>query len=185
MIYILCALQAEAQAFVDKYKLNKESLSTYKLFTNEKFMVIVSGIGVENAMRATQTLINHYDITDDDLYLNIGICAADKGFEIGELIQIDAIEYEGLRYKISKNTSHILTCIDKEANTQIAEIVDMESFGFYEAVKHSPAIKNFYILKVVSDHFEPKKVTKELAKSLIFNKIDAINTIINPDKETI
>lgn len=185
MIYILCALQAEAQAFVDKYKLKKESLSNYKLFKNEKFMIIVSGIGVDNARDATQTLINYFDISDDDIYLNIGICAANKSFEIGELIEIDAIEYEGLHYKLAKNTSHMLTCIDKEADTPLTDIVDMESFGFYEAVKHSPAIKNFYILKIVSDHFEPKKITKEFAKSLIFNQIDAINTIINPPKDTI
>ena len=55
----------------------------------------------------------------------------------------------------------------------------MESFGFYDAVIHSPAIKKFHILKVVSDHFEPQKVTKVGTKLLIFNAIDDINIIIN------
>jgi hypothetical protein len=55
----------------------------------------------------------------------------------------------------------------------------MESFGFYDALIHSPAIKNYHILKVVSDHFEPEKITKEGTKSLVFNVIDDINLILN------
>jgi len=55
----------------------------------------------------------------------------------------------------------------------------MESYGFYDAVVHNPAIKRFHIFKVVSDHCEPKKVTKEKTKSLLFNVIDAINESIN------
>jgi len=185
MIYIVIALKAEAQAFVDRYKLQKDSLNGYKVLKNKTMTLIISGIGVQNAMHATQTLINHFDITDDDIYLNIGICAANKEFETGELLTIDAIVYEGELYTLKETPLHTVTCLNFEADSELADIVDMESFGFYEAVKHSPVIKNFYILKVVSDHFEPEKVTKELAKSLIFNKIDAINTIINPDKETI
>ncbi len=46
----------------------------------------------------------------------------------------------------------------------------MESFGFYEAVKEIP---NYHIFKVVSDHFEPKRVTKDDTKKLIFDAIDA------------
>ena len=49
---------------------------------------------------------------------------------------------------------------------------------FYDAVIHSPAIKNMYILKVVSDHFKPETITKDKTKALIFNAIDDINTII-------
>ena len=62
--------------------------------------------------------------------------------------------------------------------TMISLILYMESFGFYDAVIHSPAIKNYHILKVVSDHFEPQTITKELTKSLIFNVIDGINFIL-------
>ena len=58
------------------------------------------------------------------------------------------------------------------------ELVDMEAYGFYDAVVHNPAIRNAYIFKVVSDHFEPKLITKEKTKALIFDKIDAINKII-------
>ncbi|MDQ7067501.1 MAG: hypothetical protein Q9M40_05775 [Sulfurimonas sp.] len=42
---------------------------------------------------------------------------------------------------------------------------------------HSPAIKTFHILKVVSDHFEPQTVTKENTKSLLFKVINDINKL--------
>jgi hypothetical protein len=55
----------------------------------------------------------------------------------------------------------------------------MESFGFYDAVKHNPAIKNFFIFKVLSDHFEPDSITKDKTKSLIFHQIDSIMMKVN------
>ena len=177
MIYIITALKPEAQAFVDFYKLKKSKLGDFTLFSNANIKLIISGLGVIKARNATQTLINHFDITDDDIYLNVGICAADVSYEIGELIEIGTIVYEEQSYIFKKDKATI-TSLDTEANAAVAKIVDMESFGVYESVSHSPAIKKFYIFKVVSDHFEPLLVTKEATKSLVFNAINEINTII-------
>jgi purine-nucleoside phosphorylase len=180
MIYIVTALKPEAQAFVDYYKLKKSKLNTYTLFSNEDIKLIISGMGVESARRAAQTLINHYDITDDDIYLNVGICAASRSHNIGELIECGGIVYHDIEY-IFENSKSIIYCVDRELSTPMYEIVDMESYGFYDAVIHNPAIKKFHILKVVSDHFEPQKVTKELAKSLIFDKMGNIDAIIRAE----
>ena len=177
MLYIVTALKPEAQAFVDKYKLKKNRLQNYTLFYNENIRLIISGIGVNNARIATQTLINTYDITDDDIYLNVGICAAPSSYTIGELLEIGSIDYRNTSYTFDTD-KHTLTCKDEEAATEHKTPVDMESFGFYDAVIHSPAIKKFHILKVVSDHFEPHTITKENTKSLLFNVIDAINRVL-------
>ncbi len=179
MFYIVVALKPEAQAFVDKYKLKKSKLGDFTLFSNDSMMLIVSGIGVDNSAQATQTLINHYDITDDDTYLNIGICGANKKYAIGSLLEIGNLSYNQKIKSLNSKSKKILTCLDIESSDDTYEIVDMESFGFYDAVIHSPAIKNYHVLKVVSDHFEPSKVTKEKTKSLLFNKIDDINTLLN------
>ena len=178
MIYVVVALKSEAQAFVDKYKLRKSKLGLFKYFSNENIRLIISNIGVENSRNATQALINQFDITDDDIYLNIGICGASSSFNIGSLIEIGTLSYKGITYTINNRTK-TLTCVDEPMSEGCEEIVDMESFGFYDAVTHNPAIKKFHILKVVSDHFEPHTVTKDTTKKLIFNKIDAINKIIN------
>ncbi len=180
MLYIVTALKPEAQAFVDKYKLTKSKLQNYTLFQNQDIKLIISGLGVQNARLATQTLINHFDISDDDVYLNIGICAASNEHNIGSLIEIGSIHYEEIFYTFD-TTKVCITCLDQESSNTQHKIADMESYGFYHAIVHNPAIKNFHILKVVSDHFEPQKVTKEKTKTLIFHAIDSINTIINKD----
>jgi purine-nucleoside phosphorylase len=176
MIYILCALKSEAQAFVEFFKLQKNKLDRFTLFDNETIRLIISGIGIENARYATQTLINHYDITPQDIYLNVGICGASKHFMIGECIKIGAIEYKKQLFEWDRDAPQI-SCLDYEANTPTYTIVDMESYGFYDAVIHNPAIEQFYIYKVVSDHFDPKSVTKEKTKSLIFNAIHDITPL--------
>ncbi len=173
MIYIVVALKSEAQAFVDYYKLQKSKLSGYTLFSHKSFKLIVSGIGVQNARVATQTLINHFDITDEDTYYNIGICGASKCYALGSLLQIGAIEHQEITYNF--NTKHKkIVCVDKEVSENSFDIVDMESYGFYDAVVHNPAIQNFYIYKIVSDHFEPCTVTKEKTKTLIFQSLKEI-----------
>ena len=80
MKYIVMALKSEVQALVERYKLHKSKLRDYTLFENEKMRLIISGVGVKNAMRATQTLIDFYDISDEDIYINLGICAASKEY---------------------------------------------------------------------------------------------------------
>ena len=177
MLYIVTALKPEAQAFVDKYKLKKNKLQNYTLFQNENITLIISGIGVNNARLATQTLINNFDITDDDIYLNTGICAAPKSHRIGELIEIGTIVYNDTSYLFDAD-KQTLTCKDEEISSEQATPVDMESYGFYDAVIHNPAIKKFHILKITSDHFEPDTITKENTKSLLFNVIDDINSIM-------
>ena len=179
MLYVVTALKPEAQAFVDRYKLKKERLDGYLLFKSSDLILIVSGLGIDNARCATQTLINHFDVIDEDIYLNVGICGAKDKYKIGELLNISTIIYKELEYKIPNTQGKTIHSLDIEATDDTHEIVDMESFGFYDAVTHSPAIKNFYILKVVSDHFQPEIVTKERTKALIFNAIDDINSTIN------
>jgi nucleoside phosphorylase len=174
MIYIVVALKGEAQAFVDKYRLCKKNVHGFTLFQNENMCLIISGMGVQNARVATQALINFYDITDEDIYVNVGICGADKEYSIGELIEINAIEYENHLHRLPRRHGRTITCVDEQISDETYAIADMESFGFYDAVIHSPAIKNFFIFKVVSDHFEPHIVTKDGAKALIFGVIDAI-----------
>ena len=152
----MVALKAEAQAFVDKFKLKK--------YKNDKLCVTVSGIGKENMQKATCQVLKKF--SENDTIINVGICGASEEFEIGELLDICVTTQSvGTR-------EAVLKCVDREVSDKKRyDIVDMESAGFLQATKD---IKNKYIFKVVSDHFEPKRVTKDSAKKLIFDKIDEI-----------
>ncbi len=147
MIYILVALKCEAQAFVEKFKLvsNKQ---------NENLSVVISGVGNENMKKTASKIVSK--MRDDDTIINVGVCGAEKKYKIGELLD---------------DRDVVLSCVDHEVDYKKHEAVDMESSGFKEATKD---VKNSYIFKVVSDHFEPKSVTKDLAKKLIYKRIDEI-----------
>ena len=179
MLYIVIALKAEAQAFVDMYKLKKQQLDSYMLFINENITLIISGMGVSNAKNASKVLMKNFTFNDDDIFLNIGICGASREYKIGELLEISSIRYKKEIYLLNKRAKKTINCVDFEVSEDKYEIVDMESFGFYESLLNFKEIKNIYILKVVSDHFEPTVITKDKAKQLIFKKIDEINRIIN------
>jgi len=152
MIYIITALKSEAQAFVDKYKLGATK-------SNENISLSVSGIGKVAMYEATKEIVNI--MQKSDTIVNVGICGADKKFNIGDLLP----------------QSIKLTCVDKAVDVdEIYEAVDMESSGFMDATQN---VQNRYIFKVVSDHFEPNKVTRDKTKKLIFDKIDEIMETID------
>ena len=164
MIYIVIALKPEAQALVDRYTLKKTKLGKYTLHVNSKIVIIVSGIGAINSKEASLSLIQNYNIEDNDIILNIGICGASIKYTIGQLLQIDS--------------SNDIECVSEPVSKQEYDIVDMESDGFFEATKE---LKHVYMYKVVSDNFEPQSVTKEKTKKLIFDNIDKIMENIKND----
>jgi len=171
MTYVFTALKPEAQAFVDKYKLKKEKINNFTLFTNTQMILIISGLGVSNMQKASKFILETYKFSKDDIFINIGICGSKKINTIGTLLEIGKINYYDKSFIIHNNIQNTITCIDYEAHNDTYDLVDMESYGFYEILQNQ---KNLYIFKVVSDHFEPNTITKEKTKALIFNVLDEI-----------
>ncbi|MBE0513953.1 hypothetical protein [Sulfurimonas sp.] len=170
MLYIVTALKSESQAFVEKYRLTKTNYSGYTVFEGKELRVIVSGVGVESVKKASSFLLENFAVSDDDTFINVGICGANREHNIGTLLAIGSIIYRGKNYKVSTEP-HTITCVDEEISQDFYILADMESFGFYEALKE---MQNYHIFKVVSDHFEPESVTKDATKKLIFSAIDAM-----------
>jgi len=176
MIHIFTALKPEAQAFVDKYRLNKQKIDNYTTYSNEKMILIITGVGVANTKKACEFAIQKYKPTQNDIFINIGICGSKKDNPIGTLLKIGKLSYKTDDFLVDENSQNRLTCIDYEATKETYDLVDMESYGFYDALYEK--YNNLHIFKVVSDHFEPKTVTKEKTKSLIFNTIEDVFTAL-------
>lgn len=171
MLYIITALKPEAQAFIDKYRPVKGRCKNFLVYEGEFFRLLISGKGVVNMKKSVYALLEEYAPTKEDILINVGICAADKRHEIGGILKIGKVVYGAKECILDADTRNIISCKDEEAVFADTEIADMESFGFCET---TCGFKNRYMYKVVSDHFEPDKVTKEGTKMLIFNKIDDI-----------
>jgi purine-nucleoside phosphorylase len=171
MIYIVTALKPEAQAIIEKYKLTKSNSKELAFFYNRYIILIISGLGINNSKIKTKLLIDFFDINDKDHLFNIGICGANDTYNIGSLCEISMVNFKDETFILNENTQNTIECLQTPANDNKYNIVDMESFGFYEASKD---IKNVRMFKIVSDNFEPYKVTKDKTKKLVSAKIGEI-----------
>jgi len=188
MIYILSAFEAEARAIIDKYKLVKSKSGIYTLFKNEAFLVFISGMGQDNAFEATQHLLLNFPNHKDDLFINLGICAAQSTFEIGALLQIKKLQspQESHLLKTIDSGAPLVSCfssytpVDRPVNEDIAE---MEAMSIYKEISQYFNPSQISFLKVVSDNFNPVKFNKGFIISLINENLDPIMKHIQKMKE--
>ena len=121
MLYITVALSAEARPLIDHFQLTRTYTLPYTTFENEEVKLIVTGIGIENAMMATSALLGQFPPSKTDILVNIGICAAPQSFEIGEVFLVHKISYKNnflfpdILFEHVLKESDIL-CVNEPAN---------------------------------------------------------------------
>ena len=161
MILIHTALLCEAQTFIEKLKLKKTN-SNPKIYSNDTYLVVISGIGEENTINALKYIFTNYTI---ETAYNIGVAGIkDTSISIGELFcinhQIDGIKQLPL---ISVDTPQIFS---DRVNDKV--LYDMEGNHFLKYSQEHLKDKNIFIFKVISDHLNTTKLSKEFIKQLIF-----------------
>ena len=190
MIYILCAFETEARAFIDRYKLQKKNSGPYKYFDDEERLIFISGMGQDNASEAINHLLLNFSHSSDDIFINLGVCAAQSSFEIGELLQIKKLQNDEESHILSTPHSDLKTvscfsgnkALDRPVNEDIAE---MEAMNIYKTISQYFQADKISFLKVVSDNFNPIKPSKQFIISLMHNKLEAITEHIqNMQKQT-
>ncbi|NOQ31368.1 MAG: hypothetical protein GQ570_09620 [Helicobacteraceae bacterium] len=179
MIYLIVALNVEAQPIIDKLKLQKFKNMPFKSFYNSEYILTITGLGVENALMATTAIFTKFPPSEEDKIINFGICAAPKKYEIGELLLIDQISYKDETFKTklafqSTLKEENLTTLDKASSNELNTLVDMEAYGVYKAAKIFVKPIQLLFLKIVSDHFKPETITKDFAKELISNNLESL-----------
>ncbi len=173
MIYIQCALLAEASFIIEGYALSKSDDRHFSIYENESIKLIISGIGKVHAASATTYLLQKYHVTDEDKLYNIGTCTSTKEtHHIGELFTIKkVIEASTAKVYHLPYEGESLTCVDKALDSSKGiktPLADMESIGFYLAAKKFIASARIMIVKVISD-----KTDSSLPKA---KEIDALFT---------
>ncbi len=158
------ALLCEAQIIIDYFKLKKDNLmsTSYKLYTNDNILLIVSGMGEKNTTKAISYIFEYYKINKA---INFGIAGtSDKSINIGTLFCTNRI--------LDNIPLASITSVDKALDFKDnldTLLVDMEAKYFTILCKEYN-IKDFYIFKIVSDYLNlsiPKKsfVIQEVKKS--------------------
>jgi hypothetical protein len=170
MILIYAALQCEVQGIIEHYKLLKTS-SNPKIYSNERMLVVIGGVGKENTLNHLEYIYSNYSITRT---INIGIVgASNKNIPIGSI------------YNCTNNTNILpykkLITVDKEVtNNDISDdiLIDMEGEYFLNYSLRYLSSSNVFIIKIVSDHLESLKLTKDEIKNIILKYRKKIETFL-------
>ncbi|MDF1881312.1 hypothetical protein JHD50_08360 [Sulfurimonas sp. MAG313] len=183
MIIIFCAFEVEARALVDKYKLSKKEDDEYKTFYNEDTLILISGMGQDNAQKASEYFLLNYSHSQKDIFINLGICAAHTIYKVGDIVQIKKLanEEESHLLKTANSSIKKVSCFSTKVPVSCPvneDIAEMEAMSLYLALSPYFPKENMSFLKVVSDNFDCAKPNKDFIISLFNNQFNEIDTHI-------
>ncbi len=167
LIGLVFATLMEAAPFVNGLSLSLIEEKPFSIYSNEKILLVISGIGKANAAIATSYLTWKYD---SRCMFNIGASGATRNNRnVGDIFHIDSvIEYDRPRISDGKmrikkpdllegfdttslaTQDHaILSSTERETISEFADLVDMEGASFIHACRLF--MVKCYLFKIVSD----------------------------------
>ncbi len=179
MIAIVSAYFREVKFLITHYKLKKIN-SPFEIFKNDKIVIIISNKGMLNSAIATTYILSNYDIK---FIINFGLAGAiNKKFDIGDISIINKIDdfYPDIliSHPFKEASIHCsLEVVTKNENIH-ADLVDMESIGFFRASSKFLTIDKIFLIKVVSDYLECFIPSDKFLKDILESKIDMIDKFL-------
>ena len=156
------ALYVEARQLLEHYNLSKYKLQncSYKIYFNLDLNIwlVISGVGNENANKATRLLHQNSPKSKKNIWINIGM-AGSRNYSLGKIYDVKKITYLDKCYFTSSLVNHIIKpaeviCIDRvEKIFPIKNtLYEMETFGFISAAESICDRELICSLKIVSDN---------------------------------
>lgn len=182
MIYIHTALKAEALPLIEHFNLTLQTQEPFRIYTNDNIFLVIGLKGYDNTLMATTALLSHYSPKDNAYFLNVGLCGAPHTYDIGTLVEVNSLIYEDaysfhLTPRTDLNQSALET-LNEAGDVKKEHMVDMEAYAAFKAASLFIKRENITVLKVVSDHFEPYTLSKNLATTLIHKNVSKISKLI-------
>lgn len=188
MVYFLTTLYYEAKDIINHYKMKKViEVTKFQVFKSENELLVISGTGSIKAVAAAVYLLTEFKYSEDDIFVNAGICGAVKNkTSIGEVFLcnklIDSFSQKAFypdmlfKHPFKEGALESFSNIVYENMKQNieADIIDQEGVFVYEAVSMFLKPQNIYIMKIVSDVLEPDYVTPQLMKNLMSDNMPKI-----------
>lgn len=189
MVYICVSMYVEAKPIIDYYNLKKDvDERYYQVFKSDNMRLIITGVGKINCAAATSHLLAKTPPDDGDIVVNIGICGAKDGFQMGTPYLINKIKdastgrdyYPDILLKHDFKECSIETFDKPLFNQDLLEedLCDMESSGFYVSASKYVEEHRIFLIKVVSDRVGIDTVSKDDVLKLIQNNVEKINAFI-------
>lgn len=173
MLYIVCALKAEAQPLIERFGLKQEpQQNRFQLFHSEHVRLIVSGTGETMAAIATTYLLANRSLAPSDIIVNVGTC----GTQYNDITTGDALIPHKIIHHDTQKHFYPDIIVDHglregsvetfsrpvgrdEASIITGDGVDMEASGFFQAASVFSAPHQILLFKVVSDVLSYESLT--------------------------
>ena len=187
-VLLVTALPVEARPLASALNLKFHSHGEYR---NDKFTLIITGVGrIASAISTTKAFSLNGDY---ESVLNFGLCGSGNAkHEIGEMRYVNRIREMctgrdffpdpliSHQWKESAIQCHDLPVQDRKVMDfdPLAEIVDMESAGFFQAAVQFLPPHSIHCIKVVSDQLNVSKQSIRLIEALIYSRISEISIFL-------
>jgi len=161
-VFIFAALECEAKALINKFKLKKENTShPFSVYKNENIVLTVTGVGKVSMASGVAYVMAGYPDIEMPIMLNIGI-AGHKTEALGSLFVASKVTDEDSRKvffpQLIGNKWPVASEIKSTTmpNTHYSDscLNDMEASAFYETAVRFSSSELIHCLKVVSDNEE-------------------------------
>jgi nucleoside phosphorylase len=188
---IATALYCEAKPFIDYYHLKKDmKLNKFQVFKNEEVLLVITGPGSISAAVAVTWLCTLHAPAVIDIFLNIGVCAAeDKNNPVGSAFLCNKITeqatkrsfYPDILFLHPFRENSVITCpVPWQAPDTIRTgdrqdgLADMEAAGLYQAASHYYKSHQMIFLKIVSDYGAGDRISPEKITELVKNNLPVV-----------
>ena len=176
MDYLIVALEAEARPLIQYYALGVRAFG-YPLYVGEEMMLLICGVGLENAMMGTSALLGYRPAQMDDRVINIGLCASHhpigSALLIHQLYDAHRTYYPDILYTHTLIESPLYS-VDTPHDRPHHDPIDMEGVGFWRGASRWVRLHQIALLKIVSDHYNPSTLTRAEAHTLMHTGIEAL-----------
>ena len=171
MKLIHVALFIEAKPFIELFNLKQYDTKPFKIFKNDDFVLIVSGLGKQNTLKALELIFENHQITQA---FNIGTAGcSDRSILLESLFCTN-------RDDTILDYLPCTTVDTPQTSTQEKPMLyDMEAYYFLEVSEQYLQEQNIYVLKIVSDHCDDSVFKKEIVYNMIKRNIQKIQEVIN------
>lgn len=195
MILLHTALRIEAKPLIVHFGLKFQSIfNRISIHQNDDMILVQSGVGKIASATAISACLSRFDSIQ--AVINIGIAGSEKT-SIGELIRVNQIlDYATHQTHIPEcipypelKTSSLISVDTAFTNNELLpppyQLVDMEASAVYQSASYFLESHQIESLKIISDHLDSKKLSKDFIHQLFENKMNEIQSFIEWKKSKV
>ncbi len=164
MIYIAAALYSEGKPFIDGLGLKKTEENKIRIFSNDGFMLIITGVGILESAVSLSYALGRFLPSKNDVFINVGCCGGGRAGEMYVCNKItDAASgrdiYPDMIYDSGLEEKHLISYPKPQRDIPAGVLADTEGYGLCAAALGHFYAHRMFFFKISSDSGDYEGVT--------------------------